>query len=366
MKILFVAPLPPPITGHSLVSKVLFDKLILNQEVKAVDIRKKNFKEGIDGFNRIKEVIGIIKKVWKYNREADVIYLTISESFAGNIKDIIIYLACFNKLSKMVIHLHGGTIKKSLWEKYKLLFFINRFFISRMGGVIISGISHLNIFRGVISENRIHIVSNFSQDYLFLDEEGIIEKFSDVTSNLRILYMSNLIPKKGFNELADSFFLLNDDLKKKVQLDFAGGFDSEEARMQFINKIKNFEQLKYHGLVDNNIKRQLFSNAHIFCLPTSYFEGQPVSILEAYASGCVVLTTGQQGILDIFTDKINGLQILEKSPSDIAKKIEKIRAFPDTLLEIGLLNNKVASDKYRDTAYNNAIENILLSISQNG
>lgn len=366
MKILFVAPLPPPITGHSLVSKVLFDYLLLNQEVKAVDIRKKNFKEGIDGFNRIKEVIGIIKKVCKYNREADVIYLTISESFAGNLKDIIIYLTCFNKLSKMVIHLHGGTIKKSLWEKYKLLFFINRFFISRMGGVIISGISHLNIFRGVIPENKIHIVSNFSQDYLFLDEERIIEKFSDVTSNLRILYMSNLIPKKGFNELADSYFLLDDDLKKKVQLDFAGGFDSEEARMQFINKIKDFKQLKYHGLVDNNIKRQLFSRAHIFCLPTSYLEGQPVSILEAYASGCVVLTTGQQGILDIFTDKINGLQILEKSPSDIAKKIEKILAFPDTLLEIGLFNNNIASDKYRDISYNKAIENILLSISQIG
>jgi glycosyltransferase involved in cell wall biosynthesis len=63
----------------------------------------------------------------------------------------------------------------------------------------------------------------------------------------------------------------------------------------------------YHGdssaciIVDGPGKKNLFSEAHIFCLPTYYpYEGQPIAILEAFASGCVVITTNHSGISDFF------------------------------------------------------------------
>ena len=68
-------------------------------------------------------------------------------------------------------------------------------------------------------------------------------------------------------------------------------------------------------------KRRLFAEAHVFCLPTyySYYEGQPISILEAYASGCVVITTDHGGICDIFKDKINGFRVEKRSCLSIKK-----------------------------------------------
>ena len=61
-------------------------------------------------------------------------------------------------------------------------------------------------------------------------------------------------------------------------------------------------------------KKDLYSNAHIFCLPTYYpWEGQPFCILEAYAAGCVVITTNHSGISQVFKDGINGIEVEKKS-----------------------------------------------------
>ena len=49
MKILFIAPLPPPITGHSLVSKVLLDYIVQKDEVFIVNLSKDSLKEGVGG-----------------------------------------------------------------------------------------------------------------------------------------------------------------------------------------------------------------------------------------------------------------------------------------------------------------------------
>ena len=45
MKILFIAPLPPPITGHSIVSKALLDELDKDNELVSVNLSKDSFKK---------------------------------------------------------------------------------------------------------------------------------------------------------------------------------------------------------------------------------------------------------------------------------------------------------------------------------
>jgi len=198
MKILFIAPLPPPVGGHSIVSKALLDELEAYHRVEVVNFNKQSFKEGVNNFKRIIEVIKALQNVWRKRRDVDAVYLTISESLAGNLKDLFIYLICFRSLSKMYIHLHGGSIKRLLWDRHRSLLNINKIFINKLAGVIISGRSHIDIFEGMIHRSKLHIVSNFAQDYLFSTEKEIRDKFSS-TQPLRVLYISNFIDKKGYN-----------------------------------------------------------------------------------------------------------------------------------------------------------------------
>lgn len=359
MKILYIAPLPPPITGHSLVSKVLLDELVKFHNVEVVDLSKDSFREGVDGLKRIVQISEILRSIVLRKTGSDRIYLTIAESFAGNLKDLLIYLICFRSLDKMYIHLHGGSIKRLLWDRHDFIKRANRFFIKRLRGVIISGESHVPIFSDILPKEKIHIVPNFAQDYLFVDQSVVDRKYE--SPKIRILYMSNLIPKKGYNELADAFLSLNEDIKGSIQLDFAGAFDSEEQKAVFLNKISGYTQVTYHGVVNEESKQKLFSQAHVFCLPTSYFEGQPISILEAYASGCVVVTTAQSGILDIFEPGVNGFVIEPESALSIKKVLESLFDNKGKMHHISSHNLSTALQKFRTSIYNSSIKTILES-----
>ncbi len=361
MKILFIAPLPPPITGHSLAAKIFFEDMIKDHQVKVVNLSKDSLKQGLNSIARIIQVFKIIKEIRNNQKDADAVYLTISESLFGNVKDLLIYLICFHRLSRMVIHLHGGSIKKQLFDQNKLVFALNKYFLRRLGGAIVLGKSHVHIFSDIIPVKKIYIVPNFAEDYLFISEKEIKEKFAHAAP-LRVLFVSNLIAGKGQDELVDAYLALTDKSRKKMEIDFAGAFESDIQKVKFLNRIDGINGISYHGIVEDDRKKDLFSRAHIFCLPTSLSEGQPISILEAYASGCAVLTTNQGGISDIFRDKINGYEIEKGSAKSIKSVIERMSENPEPLLRMAMSNREIAHIQYRTSHYNASLKSIIENI----
>jgi glycosyltransferase involved in cell wall biosynthesis len=350
--ILFIAPLPPPITGQSLVSQVLRNYLEKYYNLTIINYNKESFDQGFAFNSRILEVVRIMYKIKKYLYNADLIYLNLSQSIAGNIKDILIYLLCFTKLSKMIVHLHGGGIRNIVFERSLLLFKVNKFCLKNLGAVIVLGNSLVGLFENIVPPERIHVVSNFVEDFLFMNENQIIKKFR-TKSTIRVLFMSNLLEGKGHEELMSAYECLNSDTRKIIRIDFAGAFGSEREKKEFLSRLGKSEGMYYHGVVNGGKKKDLFALAHVFCLPTyyKYKEGQPVSILEAYASGCVVMTTNIGGIGDIFQHMTNGYEVKMKSVHSIKKRLEKICKKPDELIHIGLYNNLIAHEKYRKSIF---------------
>lgn len=358
MRILFIAPIPPPITGQSLAAKVILDDLVLTHNVVFVNLSKQSFINGAYTFKRFLDISKILREIYNKQKKCDLVYLTISESLAGNIKDLFIYLICYKMLSKTYIHLHGGSIKKKLFDRYPIFLKINKFFLCRLGGIIVLGQSHVSIYTDFIDKNKIYIVANSAEEKFFIDEQDFKEKFAN-NSIIRILFLGNLISGKGHNELVDAFISLDSDIQKQICIDFAGAFESEHQKMIFLEKIKPFGQISYHGIVHGEVKKSLLSAAHIFCLPTSLLEGQPISILEAYASGCVVISTVIGGIGDIFQDKINGFQISEKSTNAIASAIQECIQSKDRLVDYAKFNSQLARKKYRASIYKASVRKVL-------
>lgn len=346
MKILFIAPIPPPVTGHSLASKYILEELNKKHEVLTVNLNKNSMSDGIDSIGRILEVLRILLDVFKKKKGTELIYLSISESIAGNLKDIFIYTICFFKLKNLYIHLHGGTIGKKLFEKYFILRVINKFFLKRIGGAIVIGESHKSIFKDMISDEKIFNVPNFAEDFIFINKEEINKKFSNL-EKIKVLFISNMIPGKGYIELADGFQLLSRENQNKFELKFAGRFDSEKEKQSFLNKIHNNSNIQYLGEVFGEDKKRVFHEAHVFFLPTGYLEGQPISILEAYASGCVVSVTEMGGIVDIYKNKLNGFTIREKSANAIKDIFEELIAGSRSFISIAKSNREIAESNYR-------------------
>jgi glycosyltransferase involved in cell wall biosynthesis len=341
----------------------MIDGLASRHDFEVVNLSKPTFRNGVDSLGRVREILGILRTVRGKQKSADLIYLTVSESIAGNLKDLAIYAACWRRLDRFVIHLHGGAgMRLILGGSPPLLGRLNRFFVRRLGGVIVLGESHARMYRDIVRPPRLHIVPNFAQDHLFRSDAEIDAKYA-AAGPLRLLFLSNLIPGKGHEELLEAVAALAPDTRRRLRLDFAGGFESVGAESAFLAKLAAVPEAQYHGTVHGEAKTALLRNAHLFCLPTYYpYEGQPISILEAYASGCVVMTTDHSGIRDVFRDGVNGVQVEKRSPASIAAALTRLLSDPASLRPVGFANRREADLKYRTSTYTAALDAVLRSV----
>lgn len=358
---LLIVPLPPPITGHSLASQVLVDGLGAGR-TDVVDLSNGSLHDGRVSSRRLREVAKVLGAVWRKARRADTVYLTISESRAGNLKDLFIYALCAGRLSRMCIHLHGGTIGADLFERHALVRRLNATFIRRLGAVIVTGESHRSIFTGMVAPERLHVVPNFAQDDMFVTHAEIDRKFAD-TKPLRVLYLSGMIEPKGYLELANAYLSLDDATRASLRVDFAGNFDTPEEEAAFRARIAGAAGVRYHGLVTGDQKRRLLAESHVLCLPSRLREGQPLAILEAYASGCAVLATGKPGIRDVFADGVNGFEIEPGSVRSIAERLPTLSSIGPELREMAHTNLGTAVQRHRTRDFVAGVARILRRLS---
>lgn len=352
MKVLFIAPLPPPINGQSLASETLLKRIGQTNETTVVNMTKERPRNVWDKANRFLQVASFLVQILYKQRGADLIYLTISESALGNLKDLLIYSLCFARLHRVVIHMLGGAGMKRIIEKNGLQHRVNKFFVSRVGAVVVEGPTQAATFAKLTISSRIHVVPNFAEDFLFIDEDEIRRKFLTL-SPLRILFLSNLIYGKGYVELAEAYAALDARVRDNVRIVFVGGFESEGHKNDFLRRVEQYSGISYRGkFVSGQEKKALYAESHIFCLPTYYpYEGQPISILEAYATGCVVVTTYHSGIVDIFRDGVNGFVVEKQSPNSIKVIIEQLVRNRDSLLPMALSNACVARERHRTSTF---------------
>ena len=64
--------------------------------------------------------------------------------------------------------------------------------------------------------------------------------------------------------------------------------------------------------------------AHIACLPSSYGEGLPKSLLEAAACGLPIVTTDAPGCREVVRDGVNGLLVPVRDAAALAAALEKL------------------------------------------
>ncbi len=157
---------------------MLLKELRSAHHVDVVDLSVGSQNDGSVTARRLFEVAKLLARVWWHRRDTDAVYLTVSESFVGNLKDLFIYGLCVGRLSKLHIHLHGGSIGSLLFDKHGILRRLNGLFMRRFASAIVTGPTHASIFADMIPAQRVHSVPNFAEDDLFAPEDAIRLKFA--------------------------------------------------------------------------------------------------------------------------------------------------------------------------------------------
>jgi len=353
-KILLIGPLPDPVTGISLANHTIKEYIGKYGGKYAISSINMSYNE-LEGQGRIGKIS--FEKVFFYSKfyknlfkifAADIVYITPGLTFFGVVKYApFIYLA--KTLRKEIItHIHGNYLhieyqNVSDWKK-----FVMKAILSKTDkGIVLSNSLVCNM-APFIDKKNIYVLENFVEDAIFPAKDEVKEFHTDY---LRILYLSNLMPEKGIFDLLDALLILQEkNIKFTAQI--AGAIDIQhQAKIQeMLDKLS--KNVEYLGIVRSQAKKAAFMKSNIFVLPTYLpWEGQPISVLEAMATGNVVLTSRHAGIPDIFKENENGYYVNKRDPENIAQKLIDISRNLTGQKHIMVHNQEIAAEKYRVENY---------------
>ena len=355
-KILIIGSFPPPISGVSLANKVISEGLKKSQ-MWNVDIINSEYSSkitavhgniSIQKFYFLKTYLYLYKVFF-----SKIIYITIGQSFFGVVKYAPFIILSKISRKKIVFHLHGGH----LLNEYNLLRGLKRkvfyFFVSKMDyGIVLSKSLRVN-FSEFINPSKIFELPNFYESDFKMTEQEILN--SKDYSEIRIIFLSNLIEEKGINILLEAIKKLHEK-GITIKIKVAGNIVSNNDLSYYFGKYG----IEYVGVVNGKTKKDFLLWGNVFCLPTFYkMEGQPISIIEAMATGNLIVTTKHAGIQDICSTK-NAHFCNKNDLIDLISTIEYLSNNPIEIKTKGLFNYNYAKDLFSEEKFIDIANEILL------
>lgn len=217
---------------------------------------------------------------------------------------------------KIVIHQHGGDFE-TFYEKEQ-----NDRGRARIRQVLGMGDVFLvlspklkQFFKGILEPSKV---------ILFPNAVPVPDSIEKEYGKQRILFLGRLCKEKGLRELFSVLPQLHEQFPQ-MRLLLGGIWEDEELREE---AAKMKEYVTDLGWLQGEAKKDYLRISDLFVFPT-YFEGQPVSVLEAMAYQCGIVATNVGGIPQMVEPGQTGLLIKPKDPEGLKSALEKLLSDPE-------------------------------------
>ncbi len=155
---------------------------------------------------------------------------------------------------------------------------------------------------------------------------------------VRILSVGRFVPKKGFADLIQALKKL-DDRGIAWHADIAGDGPLFEEMQVLAHGLNLGDKLVFQGSIHQDEVKALLDQADIFALPSvpcadGDIDGIPVSLMEAMASGCPVVSTAVSGIPELVINEETGILIPHSDPDALADGMEKLASDPGLFADL--------------------------------
>jgi glycosyltransferase involved in cell wall biosynthesis len=179
----------------------------------------------------------------------------------------------------------------------------------------------------------------------------LVQPRREATGELRLLFLSRLIPGKGADELIRAFDTLAEEFPT-LHLTVAGDGEAAANLRTLAAASRHAGRIDFPGFVSGEDKARLLAGSGLFVFPSHLAEGFPVSLLEAMAAGLPILASSVGGIVDLFSSGAQG-QALSPQPK-AAELQEVLRAWlqcPHRWGAMGETNRQLVRERYDAPAW---------------
>lgn len=181
--------------------------------------------------------------------------------------------------------------------------------------------------RYVIPENKLVIKPNFLN--------STNKKIQSISEKNNVIFASRISKEKGILSLIKAFEKID------INLDILGDGP-------LFNKIKKkkFNNIKLHGNLPRDEVNNFISKSKFLVFPTEWYESFPMTILEAFREGTLVLASNIGSIKSIIKDKFNGILFEPGNTLDLIDKVKWILNNQKECDQIALNANNEFNKKY--------------------
>ncbi|KPJ93751.1 MAG: glycosyl transferase family 1 [Gammaproteobacteria bacterium SG8_11] len=181
---------------------------------------------------------------------------------------------------------------------------------------------------GIAPSNKICLVPNGLDTSVFrpnAQTRQLLRNELGVGDQFMWLAVGRMENQKDYPVMFQSLSRLKRD--SKARLFIAGKGPLEEDLKQLANKLNIEDKVTFLGLRKDIPKLMNAADAYVM---SSAWEGMPMVLLEAAATGLPIVATDVGGNREVVIDGLNGLIVPPKNPEVLANAMKSIMAIPDS------------------------------------
>lgn len=321
-KILLLGKLPPPYMGPALATQILLRSDLVNRyELGHVD---SNVHDAVESVGKA-ELRTIMKHIRVYRAllaclrsgRPELVVIPISQSTVGFLKDSVFILMARLFGCPVLVQLRGGNLKNWLRGASAPVRAYVRAVLRQSAGAIVLGQSLRGQFAGILPDSKIFVVPN-GADYP--TSEKTVR-----SDSVGLLYLSNLQPSKGIEDVIAAVELLKEWGTRGFRLDVVGAWRDDETRRRCRERVEaGGLPVVFHGPAYGEEKQRFLAQADVFVFTPRLPEGHPWVIVEALAAGLPIVTTDQGAIRECVVDGVNGHIVGSEAPFELAEKMRDL------------------------------------------
>lgn len=343
------------------------------------NVRTENARKGMLDAEGVVSFLRVYRRFMHTLRteQPDVVYLLLSSSVVGFLRDTVIILSASYAGRRVVAHYRGGNFHKFYARRGRMMQGLIRLVLARVHRLIVQAERLKPMFSGLVDESKVSVLYNGLPDLT----DGTAQ-VSREGKPFTLLFLGHVAFSKGFYDLILAYMRLR--TKYSVRLLFAGerrftgrarkpvkAFLTGQAAKFFSEHAPHIEETigtfignaqcygaTYLGLVEGADKARAFAQADAFVLP-SYTEGFSMSVLEAMAHGLPVVAGRVGALPEVIRHGENGFLVRPGDCDALTAALEALVCDRELCVKMGDRNRQYVREHFRIEQIAREFEDIL-------
>lgn len=246
-------------------------------------------------------------------------------------------------LTSIVHHLRYSEAT-AIWQR-RVYQAIEGAFLRSLDGLICNSQTTLHSTQTVLPRNLVssipYVVAYPGKDHFSGGiSESEIEERARQPGSLCLVFLGNLIPRKGLHWLLAALSRLRD---MPFRLDVVGDESRDPAYARQIRELVERhslqERVQFWGAVDENALQEILRRSHLLVVPSTY-EGFGIAYLDGMRYGLAILASTSGGAGELVTEGVEGYLIQPGDVSTLANRLQELHRDRMRLTQMGIAARK--------------------------